>query len=91
MSDKYVLVKDGSTSWIAEKSNLIAELDAQGWEKRWNGFTDERWEPESPEDGPDAYTELCMTVPEHPEVDESEVTEEFRLVGDYTHWEWSGR
>jgi hypothetical protein len=89
---KYVLVNDHQARWVAERSDLLAELERAGWERDGNIWT----EPESPDpnecDGVSPYTELCGAVADCSDDvtdEEREDMPQFSFRPDLGHDKWT--
>ena len=82
---KYTIVKDGTTCWVAESSELLAYLqdDDEGWTKTralgLDAFV-EKLCTEDEEMGIDAYVQLCNSVPAVDIEPDADTMDEFTLV-----------
>ncbi len=57
-----VIVNDGQYRWGADRAELVAALEAQGWTRRGAVWTEPPAPGDEPEDIGHAYTRLCEAV-----------------------------
>lgn len=82
-----VEVRDGETTWLALKAELVAELDRLGFEKMNRGGQSGRYDPVGDDDGAmSAYADLCNSVQPLDEGDPSQI---FEWTPSEGCWLWS--
>ncbi len=85
MTKLYTIVNDGQMTWVANTSELIAALDAQGWPTRQDvGGYRARVEPETDDA---AYTTLCDAVPAQG-IEPTDDMAEFTFDPSRSAWVW---
>jgi hypothetical protein len=68
MTTQYVIVRDGQTTWVADRTELLAAMDKLGWQRERRGGLNVAIEPDFPpeqeHEGEEAipYAKLCRAV-----------------------------